>query len=67
MLDKAQLENLEELIKEGYGTPAEMANVLDLGVEMLFYIEEGAFSQREIQHVVTAIRDIVGVLRGTII
>ncbi|WP_190811216.1 hypothetical protein [Flagellimonas sp. S3867] len=64
MLDTKQLENLEELIKEGYGNPAEMANVLDLGVEMLFYIEEGAFSQREIQHVVTAIREIVGILRG---
>nr|WP_298794291.1 hypothetical protein [uncultured Allomuricauda sp.] len=64
MLSKEQLENLEERIKEGYSTPNKMANVLDLGVEMLFYIEEGAFSQREIQHVVTAIRDIVGVLRG---
>ncbi len=63
MLDTKQLENLAELIKEGYGTPDKIANVLDLGVEMLFYVEEGAFSQREIQHVVTAIRDIVGVLR----
>ncbi len=32
---------------------------------MLFYVEEGAFSQREIQQVVTAIREIVGVLRKT--
>ncbi len=57
------LENLTELIKEGYGTPDKMANVLDLGVEMLFYVEEGAFTQREIQHVVTAIREVIGVLR----
>ncbi|WP_420602705.1 hypothetical protein [Flagellimonas sp.] len=57
-------ESLMELVKEGYGSPDKMANVLDLGVEMLFYVEEGAFTQREIQHVVTAIRDIVGVLRG---
>ncbi|MGX1928869.1 hypothetical protein [Flagellimonas sp. 2504JD4-2] len=64
MLSKEQLENLAELIEEGYGTPTEMANVLNLGVEMLFYVEEGAFSQREIRHAVTAIRDIVGVLRG---
>ncbi|MEX0316276.1 MAG: hypothetical protein AB3N18_18995 [Allomuricauda sp.] len=66
-MSKQQFENLTELIKDGYATPDKMANVLDLGVEMLFYVEEGAFSQREIQHVVTAIRDIVGVLRGAVI
>ncbi len=64
ILDKTQLGKLTELIEEGYNTPAEFANVLDLGVEMFFYIEEEAFTQREIQQVACAIRGIVGVLRG---
>ncbi|NDV43393.1 hypothetical protein [Flagellimonas sediminis] len=53
-----------DLFEDAYGSPAELANILDLGLEMLFYVEEGAFSQREIQQVVTALRDINGVLRG---
>ncbi|MEO9513415.1 MAG: hypothetical protein ABJN84_15170 [Flavobacteriaceae bacterium] len=56
--------NLWDIIEEGYNTPAEMAKVLDLGVEMLFYVEEEAFTQREIQQVVTALRTVIEVLRG---
>ncbi|TXN36988.1 hypothetical protein FVB32_01490 [Flagellimonas hymeniacidonis] len=63
-MDKTQLRKLIELIEEGYNTPAELANVLDLGVEMFFYVEEEAFTQREIQQVVSAIRGIIVVLRG---
>jgi hypothetical protein len=51
-------------IEEGYGTSEEFANVLDLAVEMLFYLEEGVFSQREVQSVVEAIRGITVGLRG---
>ncbi|WP_422350305.1 hypothetical protein [Flagellimonas sp.] len=57
-------EELTELIEDGYGGPAEFAKVLDLGIEMLFYVEQEAFAQREVQQVVSALRGIIGVLRG---
>lgn len=57
-------EELAELIEDGYGGSAEFTKILDLGIEMLFYVEEEAFTQREIQQVVTALRGIIGVLRG---
>ncbi|RDY58821.1 hypothetical protein DX873_14235 [Flagellimonas nanhaiensis] len=63
-LEKEQLQQLEYLIEEGYGSPTELANILDLGVEMLFYVEEDTFSRREIQQVASAIKGIVWVLRG---
>ncbi|RIV73888.1 hypothetical protein [Flagellimonas aequoris] len=53
-----------KLFEDAYGSPTELADILDLGLEMLFYVEEGAFSQREIQQVVTALRDINGMLKG---
>lgn len=56
-------DNFWQWIEEGYGTPEEFANVLDLAVEMLFYLEEGVFSQREVQSVVEAIREITVGLR----
>nr|WP_299385051.1 hypothetical protein [Allomuricauda sp.] len=63
--DKINLtEALTELIEDGYGGPAEFAKVLDLGIEMLFYVEQEAFTQREVQQVVSALRGIIGVLRG---
>ncbi len=52
------------LFEDAYGSPAELANILDLGLEMLFYVEEGAFSQRELQRVAGALRDINGVLKA---
>lgn len=56
--------SFSKLFEEAYGSPAELADMLDLGLEMLFYVEEGAFSQRELQRVAGALRDINGVLRG---
>ncbi|MCB0373344.1 MAG: hypothetical protein KDD31_10070 [Muricauda sp.] len=53
-----------DLFEDAYGSPAELANVLDMGLEMLFYVEEGAFTQRELQQVAGALRDLNGVLRG---
>ncbi|GLU43878.1 hypothetical protein [Allomuricauda sp. NBRC 101325] len=50
-------------IEDTYGTPEELAKVLDLGVEMLFYLEEDTFDKREVQQVVSALRGIVVVLR----
>lgn len=52
------------LFEDAYGSPAELADILDMGLEMLFYVEEGAFSQRELQRVAGALRDINGVLKN---
>ncbi|MEO2053152.1 MAG: hypothetical protein ABGX00_15455 [Allomuricauda sp.] len=52
-----------KLFEDTYGSPAELADILDLGLEMLFYVEEGAFSQRELQRVATALRKINNSLR----
>ncbi len=53
-----------DLFEDAYASPAELADVLDLGLEMLFYVEQGAFSQREIQNVAAALRGINKVLKG---
>lgn len=63
-LTEEQLAQLNELLEDGYGSPEKFARVLDLGIEMLFYVEQEAFTKREIQQVVTAVRGIIGVLRG---
>ena len=55
--------NFWQWIEDGYGTPEEFAKILDLGIEMLFYLEEGVFSQREVQSVVEAIRGIIARLK----
>ncbi len=47
-----------DLLQEAYASPTELAEVLDLGIEMLFYVEEGSFTRREIQNVATALRGI---------
>ncbi len=55
--------NFDYLIRDSYGSAAELATILDLGIEMLFYLEENTFDKREVQGVVSAIRDIIGELR----
>lgn len=62
-MNDAQREHLSQMIMERYGSPEALSNILDLGIEMLFYLEEDSFEQREVQSVVSAIRGIVGVLR----
>ncbi|WP_418499074.1 hypothetical protein [Flagellimonas sp.] len=57
--------SLSQLFEDAYGSPAELADVLDLGLEMLFYVEEDTFSQREIQNVAAALRGISGVLKSS--
>lgn len=52
-----------EWIVDTYGTPEELAKILDFGVEMLFYLEEGSFDRKEVQQVVAAMRGIVVGLR----
>nr|WP_321414393.1 hypothetical protein [uncultured Allomuricauda sp.] len=51
-----------ELFEDAYASPDELAEVLDLGVEILFYVEEGGFSRKEIQDVAAALRLISGIL-----
>ena len=52
-----------EHVRDCYGSTQELANVLDMGIEMLFYLEENAFSQRDVQNVVSAMRDVTKALR----
>ncbi len=47
---------LLELFEDAYGSPTELADILDLGLEMLFYVEPHTFEQRELQDVVTVLR-----------
>nr|WP_293302975.1 hypothetical protein [Allomuricauda sp.] len=54
---------MSEIIKDGYGTPAQLADILELGVVMLFYLEEDTFSRREVQSVVEALKGIGDWLR----
>ena len=63
MLDRKQQEYLSELIKNDYSSSEELAKHLDMGIEMLFYIEEDVFDKRDIQSVVYAIRSIRNALR----
>ena len=55
--------DLSELIQEAYGSPVQLAEILNLGIEMLFYLEEDTFDQRDVQHVASAIRIVCKVLR----
>ena len=56
-------EVLVNWIEDTYGSPEELAKVLDFGIEMLFYLEEGSFDRKEVQQVVAALRGIVVRLR----
>ncbi|PCJ97897.1 MAG: hypothetical protein COA50_02905 [Flavobacteriaceae bacterium] len=58
-----QGELVSQLIEESYGTPAALAQQLELALEMLFYLEEDSFSKKEVQGVVSALRGVCGVLR----
>jgi len=62
-MTKRQRKVFATLLKEGYGESANFANILDQGIEMLFYLEPDVFTQREVQSVVTALREIIVVLR----
>lgn len=62
-LTKPQKKLLSHFITERYGSPQEFAKVLDLNLEMLFYIEEEVFTPREVQSVVSALRGTIVALR----
>lgn len=56
-------EDFSILIEDVYGSKEGLAKILDLGIEMLFYLEEDTFEKREVQQVVSALRGIAQVLR----
>lgn len=62
-LKNKRKEYLSDLIDESYGSPSKLAQHLDMGVEMLFYLEEDTFDRREVQSVVSALRGIILTLR----
>ncbi|WP_420603788.1 hypothetical protein [Flagellimonas sp.] len=49
MLTPDQIENLNEWIKEAYGSPKELTKQLDNLVFMLLFLEEEVFTKREVQ------------------
>jgi len=57
-------EVLLQWIEDWYGSPEALAKVLDLALEMLFYLEEDTFDRKEVQQVVAALRGIAVGLRG---
>ena len=63
MLTKEKTRQLSKSFEDSFGSPSELARILDLGIEMLFYLEEDTFERRDIQSVVSAIRGIIEVLR----
>ena len=65
MFDFKDVQNSSNRIEEAYGSKEVLANHLDKGIEMLFYVEENSFDRMEIQNVVAALREIVVMLRKT--
>lgn len=62
MLTQKRIERFSALIQDRYGLEG-LADYLDLGIEMLFYIKKDTFRRREIQNVASALRDINVILR----
>ncbi|MEM9076876.1 MAG: hypothetical protein AAGC43_07545 [Bacteroidota bacterium] len=56
--------NFLEQVKDSYGSTQELANTLDFGVEMLFYLEEDTFHKQDVQNVVAALRAVITALRA---
>jgi len=61
--DDTKNSDLSESIIEAYGSREQLAEVLNLGIEMLFYLEEDTFEQRDVQHVASTIRLVRDMLR----
>nr|WP_293302140.1 hypothetical protein [Allomuricauda sp.] len=57
-------ETFSEWIEDSYGSPEKLAQILELGIFMLFFLEEDTFSRREMQDVAEAIKGIVVGLRS---
>ena len=65
MFYSQNFQEVSEWINETYGSSETLADYLDKGIEMLFYLEEDTFERKEIQDVVAALRGIVMTLRKT--
>lgn len=63
MLTESQITELNEWITDTFGTTEVLVEYLDLAVEMLFYVEQDTFGQRELQDVVTVLRGLKRVLK----
>lgn len=63
MFDSEDVQDSSNWIAETYGSREVLANQLDKGIEMLFYIEEDTFERKEIQDIVAALRGIIVLLR----
>lgn len=63
MPNKVPGEYINDFIEDRYGSQEALAKILDLGIEMLFYLEEDTFEKREVQQVVSALRAIAHMLR----
>ncbi len=50
---------LIQWIEDTYGSPEELAKVLDYGIEMLFYLEPDSFEPKEVREVVSAMRGLI--------
>lgn len=61
-MTESQITELNEWIVDTFGTKEVLAEYLDLAVEMLFYVEQDTFGQRELQGVVTVLRGLKRVL-----
>lgn len=64
MLDKKQQQYLSKFIADNYESPEELANYLDMSIEMFFYLEDSIFDKEDIQSIVFGIRGIRNALRG---
>ncbi|WP_418497560.1 hypothetical protein [Flagellimonas sp.] len=62
-MTEPQITELNKWIVDTFGTKQVLAEYLDLAVEMLFYVEQDTFEQRELQDVVTVLRGLKQVLR----
>ncbi|SHG53100.1 hypothetical protein [Flagellimonas flava] len=62
MLTPTQIEKLNTLITDGYGTPERVAQRLHDLVFMLHYLEEEVFSRREVQSAADLLRSLGEVL-----
>ena len=63
-LSKKSKKYFSDLIEDTYGSSELLVRILDLGIEMLFYLEEDTFDRKEVQNVVSAIRGIINTLRN---
>lgn len=62
MTNQTEQDFLERL-QDSYGSTQELAKILDMGVEMLFYLEENTFHRQDVQNVVAALRAVITALR----